>query len=154
VSAIDLLPNFHLQGLRGIVYLPEGAPQSSPLPYPIYPHCEPKGEFIQAERRIFIYDFDSPALFFHMLHHEIGHFVFFLALSSPVKKLWVTELFADSPCVTDYAATSPWEDFAETYAYYVLHPRHLEDVSCVKHAFMRDCVFSGHPATLKERIPG
>jgi hypothetical protein len=151
VRSVDRLPDFHLQGLRGIVYLPEGAPDTSVLagPYPVYPRCDPKGEFIQTERRIFVYGFDSPAMFFHMLHHEIGHFVFFLAISSAVKKLWVNELSRGSSCVTAYAGTNPWEDFAETYAYFVLQPRLLEDQLPVKHAFMRDCVFSGHPATLK-----
>jgi hypothetical protein len=89
-------------------------------------------------------------MFFHMLHHEIGHFVFFLAISSAVKKLWVNELSRGSSCVTAYAGTNPWEDFAETYAYYVLQPRVLEDQLPEKYAYMRDCVFSGHPATLKE----
>ena len=150
VHAIDRLPDFHLQGLREISYLPEGAAEAIPFPYPVYPRCAPKGEFVQAERRIFVYGFDGPEMFFHMLHHEIGHFVFFLVISSAVKKLWVTDLSPAPPWVTDYAATDPWEDFAETYAYYVLHARRLEIGSPVKHAFMRDCVFSGHPATLKE----
>src|SRR4030095_3556977 len=119
-------------------------------PYPVYPRCDPKGEFIQTERRIFVYGFDSRAMFFHMLHHEIGHFAFFLAISSAVKKRWVNELSRGSACVTAYAGTSPWEDFAETYAYFVLQPRLLEEQLPVEHAFLRGCVFSGPPATLKE----
>jgi hypothetical protein len=155
VRALDRLPDFHLQGLREIAYVPDGAPFPEGLmPYPVYPHCDPRGEFVQEERRIFVYGFDSPRMFFHMLHHEVGHFVFFLALSSAVKKLWVTDLAAAAPWVTDYAASSPWEDFAESYAYYALHPRRLEREAPEKHAFMRDCVFSGHPATLKERMAG
>ena len=151
VRAIDLLPDFHLEGLREIVYLPEYAPASSGYFCPILPRAEPKGEFVQRERRIFVYAFDSPAMFFQMLHHEIGHFVFFLVIGSAVKKCWVTDLSPGSRCVTPYASVSPWEDFAETYAYYALHPRRLEEVSPEKHAFMRDRVFSGSPATLKER---
>ena len=151
LRSIDRLPDFHLSGLREIAYAPEGGIDAAPLPYPVYPRCEPKGEFVQAERRIYVYGFDGPEMFFHMLHHEIGHFVFFLVLSSAVKKLWVTDLFRAAPWVTAYAATSPSEDFAESYAYYVLHPRALQRESPDKHAFMRDCVFSGHPATLKER---
>jgi len=150
VRAIDALPAFRLEGLREIVYLPEYAPEASPLFCPILPHSEPKGEFIQRERRIFVYEFDSAAMFFHMLYHEIGHFVFFLVIGGRVKKRWVTELFPGSACVTRYARVNPWEDFAETYAYYLLHPEVLERESCEKHAFMRDCVFSGEPATLKE----
>jgi len=60
VTSIDRLPDFHLEGLREISYLPEGAPDASPFPYPVYPRCDPKGEFVQAERRIFVYGFDGP----------------------------------------------------------------------------------------------
>ena len=150
VDAIDLLPAFHLEGLREIVYLPEYAPEASALFCPTLPRAEPKGEFIQRERRIFVYEFDSAAMFFHMLYHEIGHFVFFLVIGSRVKKRWVTEVFPGSACVTRYARVNPWEDFAETYAYYLLHPQVLQAELPEKHAFMRECVFSGHPATLKE----
>jgi hypothetical protein len=150
VRAIDRLPDFHLEGLREIAYLPEYARDASLPPYPAYPRCEPKGEFVQTERRIYVYGFDRPAMFFHMLYHEIGHFVFFLVIGSRVKKNWVTELSPGSPRVTAYAGTNPWEDFAETYAYYVLNPGLLESELPEKHAFMRDSVFSGDPATLKE----
>jgi hypothetical protein len=151
VRAIDLLPDFHLDGLREIVYLPELAPAASPYFCAALPRGEPKGEFVQRERRILVYEFDSPAMFFQMLHHEIGHFVFFLAIGSAVKKCWVTDLHPGSTCVTPYAVSNPWEDFAETYAYYALQPRLLERQFPEKHAFMRDCVFSGNPWTLKER---
>jgi hypothetical protein len=146
VHSIDRLPDFHLEGLREIAYLPQDAPDAG---MPAYPHCEPSGEFVQAERRIFVYGFDGPAMFFHMLHHEIGHFVFFLVIGSRVKKRWVTEIFPGSSCVTAYASMNPWEDFAETYAFYALDPQALESRLPEKHAFMRDCVFSGSPWTLK-----
>ncbi len=172
VRSIDLLPGFHLEGLREIAYLPEYAPASGLFCNGFF-RGEPKGEFVQRERRIFVYRFDSRAMLFQMLHHEIGHFVFFLVdsramlfqmlhheighfvfflvIGSRVKKRWVTEVFPGSPCVTDYAGVNPWEDFAETYAYYVLHPRVLEEDLPEKHAFMRDHVFSGSPDNLKER---
>jgi hypothetical protein len=148
VRAIDRLPDFHLEGLREIAYLPEYAPDVRA--YPAYPRCAPQGEFVQSERRIFVYGFDRPAMFFHMLHHEIGHFVFFLVLGSRMKKQWVTQLFPESTCVTAYACRNPWEDFAESYAYYVLQPRLLERKLPEKHAFMRECVFSGEAWALKE----
>jgi len=151
VHSIDQLPDFHLEGLREIAYLPQYASAASVPGYPAYPRCAPQAEFVQSERRIYLYGFDRPAMFFHMLHHEIGHFVFFLAIGSRVKKRWVTELFPGSSCVTAYAGKNPWEDFAETYAYYALHPRVLERMLPEKHAFMRDCVFSGDPRTLKDR---
>jgi hypothetical protein len=151
VRAIDLLPGFHLEGLREIVYLPGYAPAAGVLSCPAAPRGEPKGEFVQRERRIFVYGFDSATMFLQMLHHEIGHFVFFLVIGSRVKKRWVTEVFPGARCVTPYASVNPWEDFAETYAYYLLHSRLLEMQFPEKHAFMRDSVFSGSPWTLKER---
>ena len=150
VHSIDRLPDFHLEGLREIAYLPQYASAASAPSYPAYPRCAPKGEFVQSERRIYLYGFDRPAVFHHMLHHEIGHFVFFLAIASRVKKRWVTELFPGSACVTAYGGKNPWEDFAETYAYYALDPLLLQSRLPEKHAFMRDCVFSGNPETLKE----
>jgi hypothetical protein len=151
VHAVDRVPSFHLSGLRQIVYLPEFAQAAAMLVCPVMPGAEPKGEFVQRERRIFVYAFDSPATFFQMLYHEIGHFVFYLVAGSRVKKRWVTELSPGSCCVTQYASTNAWEDFAETYAFYLLHPHLLERELPVKYAFMRDCIFSGKPGTLKER---
>jgi hypothetical protein len=52
------------------------------------------------------------------------------------------------------AAQSASEDFAETYAFYLGRPGVLERDLPEKHAFMRDCVFSGVPDTLKERVQG
>jgi hypothetical protein len=152
VRSIDLVPSFHLEGLREIVYLPEYARAATALACSGMPRSEPKGEFVQRERRIFVYAFDSSALFFQMLYHEIGHFVFYLVIGSRVKKRWVTELFPDSYCVTQYAALNAREDFAETYAFYLRHPEVLEREFPEKHAFMRDYVFSGRPGTLKERL--
>jgi len=154
VHAIDVLPSVHLEGLREIVYLPQFAPMTGALCYPGLPWCNPQGEFIQNERRVYVYSFDSRAMLFHMLFHEIGHFVFYLVIGSRVKKRWVTEISSESACVTAYASSNPREDFAETYAYYVRHPQFLKKEVPHKYAFMRDYVFSGNPEHLKERVRG
>lgn len=150
VQAIDILPAFHLQGLREIVYAPQGLaghPWDFDAPRP---WGNKKGEFLQKERKIVFFDFDTPSLFYQILYHEIGHFVFFLALNSKVKKRWVTEIFPNSQCISRYATTNASEDFAESYASFVRNPHALEQLP-VKFAFMRDCVFSGRPETLKEK---
>lgn len=154
VHSIDLVPSFHLEGLREIVYLPEYAQAAAAYSHRGMFCSEPKGEFVQRDRRIFVYTFDHPAMFFHMLYHEIGHFVFYLVLGSRVKKRWVTQIYPGSSCVTRYAARSASEDFAETYAFYLRRPGVVERDLPEKHAFMRDCVFSGVPDTLKERVQG
>ena len=151
LRSIDLVPAFHLEGLREIVYLPEFAQAAAALPCPVMPHFEPKGEFVQRERRIFVYAFDRPDLLFQMLYHEIGHYVFYLVIGSRVKKHWVTRMSPGSCCVTPYAGVNPQEDFAETYAFYLRDPGFLERESPEKYAFMHDQVFSGRLDTLKER---
>jgi hypothetical protein len=152
VSAIDLVPAFHLEGLREIVYLPEAAP--APSVHRGFVCSRPRAAFLQEERRVYVYDFDGRDMFFHMLLHEIGHFVFFLIIGSRVKKHWVVDLFPGSSCITPYAESSAAEDFAETYAYYVRDPEALQGTHDMKYDFMRDFVFSGHPDTLKERERG
>jgi hypothetical protein len=154
VRSLDIVPGFHLEGLREIVYLPEFAPVAALLGYPGLPCSEPRGEFVQRERRIFIYNFDSRKMLLDMLYHEIGHFVFYLVIGSRVKKRWVTEVSAASACVTSYATVNVREDFAETYAYYLRHPGFLERVLPEKFSFMRELVFSGRADTLKERVQG
>lgn len=47
------------------------------------------------------------------------------------------------PFVTDYAQTSPSEDFAESYAMYINDPPLLQAVSPDKYDFMKDNVFNG-----------
>jgi hypothetical protein len=43
VQAIDLLPAFHLEGLREIVYAPDWNPTLTPDPYSPRPPCHVKG---------------------------------------------------------------------------------------------------------------
>ncbi len=150
VQAVDVLPAFHLEGLREISYLSNYQARIELIYSPNPDFVRRRGAFIQRERRIIIYNIDSPALFFHVLYHEIGHYVFFLTLSSVVKKQWVTQIFPKSDCVTVYASTNPSEDFAESYACYVREPERLATIP-KKFAFMRDHVFSGAPHTLKEK---
>lgn len=45
--------------------------------------------------------------------------------------------------VEDYSSTSPLEDFADAFRYYVNHPGILKEIDPAKFAFMRDQVFSG-----------
>src|SRR5689334_4914270 len=86
VRSIDLIPSFHLEGLREIVYAPDWRPTQASDLYGATLRPGPKAEFVQRQRRIIIYDFPNSALFFQILFHEIGHFVFFVVISSVVKK--------------------------------------------------------------------
>jgi hypothetical protein len=153
LRAIDRLPSFHLEGLREIAYLPEFGPFACAYAA-LAAGGEPLGEFQQHERRVYLYGFEDRARFEQVLFHELGHFVFFLVIGSRVKKRWVTALSAGSAYITDYATLNAREDFAETYASYILRPRLLEDACPEKFAYMRDCVFSGAPGTRKEIVRG
>jgi hypothetical protein len=150
VRAIDVLPAFHLQGLREISYLTEQEAMQEFLHELGGVPPDRKAAFIQRERRIAIYGFESRDLFRQILYHEIGHYVYFLVISSTLKKQWVTHTYPGSLCVTPYAASSPSEDFAETYACYIRDPDRLRLIP-EKYSFMDHLVFSGDPITLKER---
>jgi hypothetical protein len=150
VRAIDVLPSFHLEGLREIAYLTEAESRVALMysaPH-VFTRC--KGVFVQRERRIKIYGVEHCPLFYQVLYHEIGHYVYYLVISSKIKKQWVTQMHAHSACMTAYASTSASEDFAETYASYILESEGLQAIP-EKYAFMHDLVFSGTPETLKEK---
>lgn len=141
VQALHDVPDFHLSGLREIEFAPEHA------------HRVPAGvqaAYLQSERCVRFYRLPEPGLFTHVLHHELGHHVLALVLSSKVRSLWVNRHARRSAPATDYGATSPEEDFAESYARY-LSARAGDAAFAGKREFMRVLVFSGDPFTLKER---
>ncbi len=146
-DAIQWLPGFHLAGLREIVYAPD-----EPIRYPSLGVARPSSswaEYRQVARAIFVHKADHSALFWHVLYHEIGHHVYFLVLSSAIKKRWATELYSRSHCATAYGLAGVAEDFAECYSLYAQDTRSLDDFP-KKLSFMREEVFSGDAHTLKE----
>lgn len=147
IAVIERLPSFHLEGLREIVYVRRAQqyPSLGAL-VPVFGH----GEYVQAERTIFVYQASDLALFRHVLMHEVGHHVFFLVINSHLKKNWVTRIYPGSRCATHYGSLNSAEDFAECYALYAQEEQRLTDYP-EKFIFMRDCVFSGRPETLKEK---
>jgi hypothetical protein len=113
VAALRDIPAFHLAGLREIEYAPEDA------------HTVGLGvqaAYLQEERRIRFFRLPPSGLFEHVLHHEIGHHVLALVLSSKVRSLWVNRHARRSAPASVYGACNPEEDFAESYARY-LSPR-------------------------------
>lgn len=147
-EAIDLLPRFHLEGLREICFEPV-----SPQEVAIYPAGQKvirirHAKFMQNQRRIMLYQSDNLSLFWRVLFHEIGHYVFFLIIGNQAKKRWVTEIHPHHFCVSEYATQDAQEDFAESYAAYVLSPHQLRGIPA-KFAFMRDEVFVSSMVTLE-----
>ncbi len=81
--------------------------------------------------------------FLPTLYHEIAHHVFHNALTIDERAMWVNEISPLEGHVSTYAEKNTREDFAETYALYVLGPVHLLDFQ-VKFLFMNQVVFSGY----------
>lgn len=150
IQMIDQLPRFHLEGLRSISYEPEQEPLRTLAPGLAGFTATRHAEFLQRQRTIIIYHFNSPELLWHLLYHEIGHYVFFLIISSKIKKHWVVNIYPHSQCITKYAGVSAQEDFAESYAIFARQPEALKAIP-EKYEFMRQQVFSGHPSNRKER---
>ncbi len=79
------------------------------------------------------------------LSHEAGHQVYDKFLKPQDQKNW-TELSGSreaEQCVSNYARTDNFEDFAESYRAYVREPGALKQTSPEKYNFMRDTVFDG-----------
>lgn len=139
--ALEPVPDHHLAGLRRIEFSPEQA------------RCCPSSvvaAYLQRERCIRFYHLPAWPMFRHVLHHEIGHHVFALIISSKVKTQWTQRAVRQGAPASAYGATSVGEDFAECYARH-LRGEPVDSASAAKEAFMRELVFSGAPWTLKEQ---
>ena len=141
VRSIDTLPPAHLAGLREIAYAPELAPAHPQSGNANTSHRQIKAKFNQGQSRIDIYSFDNSAMFFHILFHEIGHFVYFRALNSQARKEWITRVFPESSSVSGYGETNAIEDFAETYGVFLRDPERLQQQLPEKYRFMKHRVF-------------
>ena len=102
-----------------------------------------KASYNRERKRVLVYDFDNKEMFYHILYHEIGHYVFYNIINGFVRKKWVTQISKNSPYVTKYAAVNASEDFAETYATFILKPAKLYTLG-QKLSFMRQEIFKGY----------
>ena len=133
---VKRVPPKHLSGLQSILYKPQHELRS--LHIDVDPGC--KGAFYPEFRSIIIFDLVSRKLGPHILLHEIGHYVFHRYLDSFAKKEWVTKIWPKEQKITEYGKTSGVEDFAETYAIYLLDPSKL--ARCPRKAhFLKTKVF-------------
>jgi hypothetical protein len=141
MQALRRVPAFHLAGLREIEYAPEDASGVAGGVLAAY---------VQRERCVRFYRLPAPAFFAHVLHHEVGHHVLALVVSSKLRSLWVNRIARRSAPASVYGLISVEEDFAESYARY-LGPQASDPGFADKRQFLRELVFSGDPWTLKER---
>lgn len=138
--AVDALPNRHLEKLGGLVYEPVSG--HGPMGVYAYEQDEFNGYVtpMRKNHRVLIHRIPDLKQFFHTLYHEIGHHVFYEVITQKEKKRWVTEVYPESPFVTPYASRNASEDFAETYATYLLDNEKLLRFGA-KYTFMDRVVF-------------
>lgn len=137
------LPLHHLDHCRGIKYIAvDAAAHSTPI----------AGNIIPVYREINIYShgaFESEDFLLDTLVHEIGHNVHYNIRRDnfDLDVQWA-ELFRQSEkdrelFISDYAQTNKFEDFAETYMFYVRYPDFLMLVNLNKYEYMRSKIFNG-----------
>lgn len=148
VSILKSIPSFHLEGLKAIEFDPARIRQKSVgyflpprVPTPL-PNLKSHAEYLQEKQTIMIYEYTTKSELLHILFHELGHHVYHRALESSQKKSWVTQIHPHNRHTTDYGARNASEDFAETYALYVLQPEKLYQLT-EKYTFMRNIAFKG-----------
>ena len=134
-SLIKQAPKRHLESLKAIAFISA----SERLLYDV-PSSGEKGAYFPDYRSILFFDVDSIEACKHVLFHELGHFVFHQKITSYQRKQWASTLFTKRQFVSAYAATDPAEDFAESYAYYILDTQKIKAIP-EKYHFLRFQVF-------------
>jgi len=149
-QAIDALPSRHLNGINELrfqedhTYVNEYGEEVLTTPK------STKGVFVQQDRIILMHHFDDIAEFKHILYHEIGHHVFYRIITGTQRHHWVTRIHPDSFVITRYAGRNASEDFAESYACFLLDPKQLLNLP-EKYRFLRDDIFGGVSVNLEQQ---
>ena len=146
VAALMRLPELHLRGIKVVRYDPNRIIATS-LNWlsdePVAPGT--RGSYFQNENMsaIVVWKFTSRHEFFHILYHEIGHYVFMRTLLQPQRDQWMKEIRKhEKQTVSDYARKNSREDFAESYAAWVTNDPAMDQCPLRK-AFMSKVVFGG-----------
>ncbi len=151
IKAVEILPDFHLTGLRSINYDPERKVEKIISKHENYGSRRIRsnismkdntfGKFHNSAKGITLYKFIDKYQFLAILYHEIGHYVYYNILNGRDKKKWVNKLFQLGKFLNAYSSKNGSEDFAESYACYIVMPDELLKVSHEKYAFFHDIVF-------------
>lgn len=120
VRAVRTLPYRHVNGIQVIRYDPRRAiPTTLSYMGNQVPMVSSRGMFFHDRDTsvIVLFYFESTGSFYHVLYHEIGHYVFLKYLSQAQRDQWMYGVRMDEKAyVTPYASRNSREDFAETYA--------------------------------------
>lgn len=145
VEAVKLLPIKHVNGIQVIRYDPTRAIATT-LSYmgTQAPIVSSQGLFFHDRETsvIVLFQFDTAASFYHVLYHEIGHYVFLKCLDQRKRDLWMYGVRSlERTYVSSYARQNSREDFAESYAFYCTQKKGLLECP-LRYAFLANHVFA------------
>ncbi|OUR86746.1 hypothetical protein A9Q81_27910 [Gammaproteobacteria bacterium 42_54_T18] len=137
---LNQLPIEHLQGLNEIVCLPNSNKREKAA-FRTKKISALWNRYFSIFYGIEIYRVKTIKEFYWALFHELGHYVMDVKIKSVDKKLWVTSLHKKKSSVSEYANRNAHEDFAETYACFVLEPERLLQCDRKRYLYMANSVF-------------
>lgn len=143
----ESIPQDHLEGLDGIEYVDSDEAREEGI----------LGMWVDdpltGTTEIEVYPHDDVGELYDTIAHEIGHNAEEYIPNSAVNEWdnlyydssldYISSFGEDNRFVTDYATTSPEEDFAETYSFYINDPEMVQAICPEKYDFMKDHVFNG-----------
>lgn len=144
IDALLRLPELHLRGIKVVRYDPNKVIATSMIwlmDEPVSPGT--RGSYYQTDNfsAIVVWKFTSRAEFYHILYHEVGHYVFMQTIQQPARDQWMYDIRKQEPqTVSQYAKKNSREDFAESYAAYVTQNTSL-DACPLRRAYMATRVF-------------
>ena len=144
IQALLKLPELHLRGIKVVRYDPYRVIATSMtwlMDEPMAPGT--RGSYYQTDNfsAIVVWKFNSKSEFYHILYHEVGHYVFMQTLQQKPRDEWMYDIRKKEPqTVSQYAKKNSREDFAETYAAFVTQQPSLN--ACpMRRAFLATKVF-------------
>lgn len=144
IEALLKLPELHLRGIKVVRYDPNRVIATSMtwlMDEPMAPGT--RGSYYQTDNfsAVVVWKFNSKAEFYHILYHEVGHYVFMQTLQQPTRNQWMYDIRKQEPqTVSQYAKKNSREDFAESYAAFATQQSSLN--ACpMRRAFMATKVF-------------
>ncbi|MCZ6674892.1 MAG: hypothetical protein O7C75_18330 [Verrucomicrobia bacterium] len=145
ITALLRLPELHLRGIKVVRYDPNriiATTMTWLTDEPLPPGT--RGSYYQSENMsaIVVWNFSSREEFYHILYHEVGHYVFMRTLRQHQRDQWMKEIRPREPqTVSTYARKNSREDFSESYAAWVNKDPSL-DKCPLRKAFIKHEVFA------------
>ncbi len=137
---LNQLPAKHLSGLDSVTIFPNSN-KTVKAAYRVKKTSLWWEKYIETNHRIEIYGVSTEDIFYWSMFHELGHFVMDMKLRSSDKKHWVVECHHQKGAVSEYAKRNAQEDFAETYACFLMDPQRLLMSDSKRFSYMKSIVF-------------